>query len=199
YVAVDPVTAIDKSKNILEDNFKRTIDRMDVFSSSESIKELSDLYSSGVSLVDPSELSGSFKGNYATNLHLNTMFKGAENSINIITTSSGVKTLCDRHATLLQKAKNNKIKIRVIAPVTSDNRDDVSILSDIVEFRDSSSSKYKLPLGRMVVIDGKQVLFGLTDDSQIHESQDISFWSASSHFSENFAQTMFDMIWTNLK
>ena len=199
YVAVDPVEAIDKSKQILKDNFKRTVTRMNVFSTSDSMKELSNLYTSGLSLVDPSDLSGSFKGNYSMNLHVNTMIKSAEATVDIMTTELGIKTLMDRHSNILQKAKKNGIKLRVAAPMTSSNKDDIKLLSELAEVRDLKSSGNKLPVGRMMVIDGKQVMFGLTDDSKTHESQDTAFWSASDHFSENFAQTMFEMIWSNLK
>lgn len=199
YVAVDPVVAMDKAKQIINDNYKGTVKRMDSFSASESMKELTNLYKSGVSLVDPSELSGSFKGSYSMGLHMNMMIKGADNYINMIMTAPGVKGLWENHSKLLQKAKRNGVKIKITAPVTADNKDNIDEMSKIVEFRDLKSSKYTLPSGRMVVVDGKQVFFGLTDDSETHDSQDVAFWSASSHFSENFAQTMFDMVWNHLK
>ncbi|MCK5289464.1 MAG: TrmB family transcriptional regulator [Candidatus Aenigmarchaeota archaeon] len=199
YVAVDPIEAIEKSKQILKDNFNRTVTRMSVFSTSDSMKELSSLYTSGLSLVDPSELSGSFKGNYSMNLHVNSMIKGAQNTVDIMTTESGVKTLVDKHSNILQKAKKNGIKLRVAAPVTSLNKDETKMLSELADFKDLNSSGKKLPMGRMMIVDGKQVMFGLTDDSKTHESQDTAFWSASDHFSENFAQTMFEMIWGHLK
>ncbi len=199
YVAVDPMTAIDKSKKILQDDFDKTLTRMNEFSNSDSLNELSKLYSNGLSLINPSEMSGSFKGDYASTLHLNTMIKGASESINILTTAKGAKNLLKKHSKLLQKAKKNGIHIRLAAPVTDENKDEIEVLSDVVDFRELKSDEHQLPMGRMFIVDGKQVLFGLTDDDEIHESQDISFWSASPHFSENFAQNMFEFIWKHLE
>ncbi|MBW6462480.1 MAG: hypothetical protein K0B07_05545 [DPANN group archaeon] len=199
YVAVDPVVAIDKSKTILKDSFDRTITRMNTFSTSNFMNELSELYTGGLSLVNPSELSGSFKGNYSMNLHSNTLIKGAGKSIDIITTASGVKKLWDVHSNLFKKANKNGINIRIAAPMNSDNSNEIKALSEIAEIRDLKSSEHKLPVGRMMVVDGKQVLFGLTDDSKTHESQDTAFWSASDHFSEHFAQNVFEMVWKHIK
>lgn len=200
YVAVAPSEALERAKKVLKNNFASNITRIDKLSQSSNLKELENLYTSGISLVDPADLSGSFKGEHSLNLQLNTHFKNASESIDIITTSSGIKSLHENHSGLLQKAKNNGVKIRIAAPINDSNKSEIKSLSEFAEIKDIKASKdvHKLPAGRMVIVDGKHVMMGLTDDSVTHPTQEVSFWSASPHFAKNFAQGTFNLIWEHL-
>ncbi len=196
YVAVAPEEALDKAKEHLGKIFKTGVERIDKFKGSEFLTELNTLYDKGVSLVNPSDLSGAFKGSYAMDLHLGSMFKGAENSIDIMTSENGLKSLHDNHSKLLQSAKDNGVKIRIAAPLTDNNSEAAEGLKGLAELKHSGDDT--LPLGRMSIVDGKQVMLGLTNDGETHASQEVSFWTASDHFAEKFAGQTFNMVWDKL-
>lgn len=194
YVAVAPADALDKAKDQLKKSFTTGITRIDGFRTSDALKELKTLYSKGISLVDAADLSGSFKGRYALDLQLSTMIKGAEKGVDIMTSEEGLRNLWNNHSGLLQAAKDKGINIRVVAPVTSRNREEAESIGKIVELKNHGGEE-SVPTGRMFIVDGKQVILGLTDDASTHASQDVSFWTSSDHFAENFAQTTFNMVW----
>ncbi|MBW6451731.1 MAG: hypothetical protein K0B02_03300 [DPANN group archaeon] len=194
YIAVAPSEALNKSKNVLKNTFSLDLLRIDKFSKSNSLGELDNLYSKGMSLVNLSDLSGSFKGEHSVNLHISNLFKGASKTIDLVTTETGVKDLFSKHASILRKAKDNGIKIRLLAPHSESNKDEIKSLKEFVDLKDLNVSDGS-PIGKMAIIDGNHVVLGLTDDSVTHPSQEVSFWSASPHFANNFANSTFNMMW----
>lgn len=198
FVAVPPKEAMGKAKERLKNNLGTGLKRIDEFSRSASLTELESLYAKGVDVLQSADMSGSFKGHYSVNLHLGSMFKKASSSIDILTTEAGLNELWDNHSSLLQKAKAAGVSIRVAAPITAENRPSAKALARLAEVKDAASAEKELPVGRMVIVDGKETVFGLTSDAETHTSQHISFWTASEHFGQNFAKNTFDMVWAHL-
>ncbi len=198
-VAVPPAEALEKAKEKLARDFDLTLKRIDQFSKSPYVEELQNLYSQGMSLVDPSELSGALKGTHNLNTHLSTMLKKASSSIDIITSKKGLISLWEHHSRLLKKAAKSGVRIRIAAPLDEKTKLIAEQLKGIAEVRDLRSEEHDLPMGKMVLIDGKQLVLGLTDDEKTHSTQEVAFWTKSTHFSSNFAQNLFNMVWDHLK
>ena len=180
YVSIPPIEALDKTKEVLKQTLKGR------------------MHSKGISLVEPAELSGAMKGKYAMYQQLGMMLKSAQTNIDIITTENELNELWSNHSGVLQNAKDGGVTIRVIAPITQNNKDAAEALSNIVELK-ALESEGVLPYGRMFIVDGREVILGLTDDTTTHATQDISFWTSSDHFAKNFATTTFNMVWSQLE
>ena len=199
YVAVAPDEALERTKNRLKQKLEEGTLRIEQFKKSEALEELKNLYSNGVSLVDAADMSGALKGRYSLNQQMETMFKGANSKIDIITTEDGLNELWNTHSKLFKNSKKKGIQIRIIAPVTPRNKDAAKALSKGTTLKNLNSAKVKnIPSGRICLVDGKELVMALTDDKNTHSSQDVSFWTSSGHFTKNFAQTTFDMVWKNL-
>ena len=193
YVAVKPKEALERTKAKLKENLNAAIQRIENFKNSEALEELESLHQKGVSLVEPADLSGSLKGRYAMHQQLETMLKGASRSVDIMTTEEGLNELWAKHSSLLQNAKERGVKVRIIASVTPANKDAAESISKIASFKELKSKT--APRGRLAIADGSDVLMALTDDREVHSTQDVAFWASSDHFASSFAKRTFDIVW----
>lgn len=191
FVAVKPDEALEKQKKLLRDNFDRGVTRIDSFKGSDSLDELKKLYDGGISLVDPSDMNGSLKGKYALHLQLDTMFKAAEKTIDILTTEDGLSEMHQNHLSVLKKAAKKGLKIRIVSPVTDKNKNSADEIGKLAEIKDVNGKN--VPSSNMFLTDMEAVLT-LTGDGA-HPTQQIHFWTKSDHFTRNFAQNTFEMAW----
>ncbi len=198
YVALEPSVAIDKTKHIIEDQFSLNLKRVEQFSESKALSELSNLYTNGVSVIDPSDLSGSFKGSHSIIMQFNNIIKNSKLNLSIITTEDGVKKLWENNSSVISKAKSRGVKLRIIAPFSEENINEIESLKKIAEIKDLNELDGDVPIGKMMISDGSELILGLTDDSNVHESQQTGFWTISNHFSKEFATSVFEMIWKQI-
>lgn len=196
YVAVSPSEALDRAKNKMKTDLADAIERIEEFKASDALSELQKLHSSGVNLVDAADMSGSLKGRHSIHQQLGTMLKAADSNIDILTSENGLKELNTKHADLIKAALDKGVNIRIAAPISAGNKSDVETLKALgskIAIRDISRTN--VPTTRMFVVNGNASIIGLTDDVKTHPTQDVAFWSASEHFSQNFAKPTFDLIW----
>ena len=193
YVAVQPSEVLErvKKKVISEADNKTKI--LDKLKGSEILKELNLLHSQGVELVEPTDLSGALKGRSNLYNHLESMIKSAEQSIDIMTTTEGLIRKAESLKSLLQKAKERKVRIRIAAPVTKETEKIVKELKNIAEIRNASDIK-----ARFCVIDGKQITFMLLDDKEVHPTYDSGVWVNTPFFASALKQ-MFETEWKQMK
>lgn len=194
YVAVPPEEALENTKDNHREELEEKISRINRFKDSEAINELQTLYSEGVNRVEPSEMSGALKGRYNVYKHIGNMFEGAEREIRILTTEDGLKDIHDNHAEDLEKARENDVEIRILAPVTDENKEAYEQLIDHADIRAMDDDPEARPEGRIHIVDDEQVAFALTHDS-IHPTQDSAFWSKSEHAASQSLGPLFEMAW----
>lgn len=198
YVAIPPDQALDRAKNRIREKLETMVIRLEQFKDSDALGELKQLYSKGVSLVEAADLSGSLKGRYALHQHIEMMLKAAKKTIDIITTEDGLKELANAHQNLIEAASARGVQIRIVAPVTSSTKEIAKTLNGVAKIK-NLTSKTKVPVARMALVDGAQVVMALTDDKKTHHSQDVAFWTSSDHFADSFAAPTFEMIWKQLQ
>ena len=189
YVAIDPKEALERASQKLKDDMELTMKKMEQLENSDVLKEMSELYNHGVKLVEPSEITGSVRGRHSVFQHVGTMIKGAKSNIQIITTAQGLKDLQINHYDSLKTAKDNGIEIKIAAHHKGDASDAFKALSQVAEVRKLSN-----PSGRVFIIDNKQSLVALTDDTE-HQSQDLAFWTKSEHASSDVLGNYFNLLW----
>lgn len=188
YVALEPNEALERTKQTLEKKHNEMIDRISRLMGSEIITELDDLYKKGMDIIQPNELTGTLKGKYIIDRQLRSAFKNAKKYINIITTEQGINDLYSKHFRILKKMSRNGVKVRIVAP--SNKNTVTNAFSEIAKFKGIDS-----PMGRMFIIDGENMMLALTDDKNVHETQDIAFWTNSAHAVKNMENHMFNKVW----
>jgi len=188
YVALAPKEALERTKQTLKSKHDEVVNRINRLIESDILNEMEDLYKGGLDMVQPTELTGTLKGRYIIDRQLGSAFKNAKKYINIITTEQGLNDLYSKHFRVLKKMSRGGVKLKIAAPL-GDNTV-TNAFSDIAEVKSLASS-----MGRMLIIDGENLMLALTDDKDVHETQDIAFWTNSSHAVKNMAAPLFEKVW----
>jgi len=194
YVAISPREALEKAKEKLKENYELSIERISRLQSSKILDELESIHKTGLKLVLPEELTGSLKGKYSVLQQMESMFKEATSSINIVTTPSGLNELVESQYNLLKKLKEKGVKIRIATKADSTSSEAIKALSGIAEIKAIPDSEIPL-YGNFYVVDGKQLSIGLSDPEKVHTSQQMMFWTKSEHAAENIGRPLFDLVW----
>ena len=197
YVAISPSEAIERAKKKLEEDLQTRLERMEELKDSGIMKELNELHQKGMKLISPEDLTGALKGNYFVSQQIDTMFKGANKKINIVTTKKGLSDLMKNHFDVLRKAKDRGVDIRIAASLDRDSEIPKE-LTGVAQIR--SMNKKETPLsGRFFIIDSKEMLMSLTDSKSVHSSQDMAMWSKSEHAAGKVLEPLFDLVWSRSK
>jgi len=200
YVAIHPREAMERVKKKISEESVEMTKRIDRLEKSETIKELERLHKDNIKTVQPADLTGALKGRYAMLQQVETMFKNAKKSIKLMTTEAGLAELIDQHSSILKKAAKSGIKIQIAAPVTKKTADIAKELAKYADIRNIADIEHvEKMLGRFYIVDGEEFVIGLTDDIKTHPTQDVAFWTQSSHATENVFDPMFNLVWHHAK
>ncbi|MBI1978445.1 MAG: TrmB family transcriptional regulator [Candidatus Aenigmarchaeota archaeon] len=195
YVAINPAEALDRAEKKVEEDMKITMERMDDLKSSQIMRELSSVYTQGLSMITPEEITGALKGKYSVTQQMSSMFKVANKRINVVTTAEGLDELFENHYNDLKRAVERGVKVQVAVTGLDKSTEAVKGLSNLAEVRSLNSKD--LPIaGRFAVVDGKEIVFSLTDH-KVHDTQHMAFWSKSEHAAANLLEPVFKMVWSN--
>ena len=192
YVAVTPTEVVERVKKHMKSEADRKIKRLDDIRTTEIIDELKTLHSQGVEMVEPSDLSGSIKGRHNLYNHLDLMIKNAEKSVTIATTSQGLLRKIEGLKPTMEKAKKRGVSIRIAAPVTKEAKDALKDVAQIADVRHTDMN------ARFCVIDGKEIMFMVLDDKDVHPTYDVGIW-VNTPFFASALENMFDMHWKGMK
>lgn len=200
YVAIHPREALDRAKKKIAEEAQELGEKIDRLGKSDSIKELERLHKENMKTMKPEDLTGALKGRYAMLQQVESMLKRARKSVKFVTTESGLVELAENHGSLLKKVSDGGVKIQIAAPMTKQNGETIKEVSKYAQIRNVNDiEKIDRLLGRLCVVDGQEFVLGLTDDTKIHPTQDVAFWTKSDHVVTNFLEPMFDLIWHNSK
>jgi len=188
YVALAPVEALERTKEIMMKRYEETVERINKLSDSSVLSELDKIYREGLNMVQPTEITGTLKGKDVINRQLRSIFRGAKKNINIITTEKGLRDLHSNHFRVLKKISKSGVKLRVLAPAARGSA--TSAMREISDIRNMNSS-----IGRFCIIDSNHVILSLTDDSKVHDTQDVALWANSEHAARDIMQPYFETLW----
>jgi len=197
YVAIAPEEALERARKKMEEAIAETVERMDNMKSSPIMKELNEVFSSGLKLVNPEEMTGALKGKYSVFQQLDTMFRDADKHINIATTPEGLNELFTNHLDVLKKAKERGVHIKIATSGTEKSSEAIKALSSVGEVRNIDAKEVPIS-GRFFIVDDKQFIFSLTD-SKTHSTQDMALWSKSEHAAGDVLSPLFKVVWSNSK
>jgi HTH-type transcriptional regulator, sugar sensing transcriptional regulator len=192
YVAVQPAEVVERVKKHMRSEADRKIKRLDEIRNTEIIDELRTLHSQGLELVEPSDLSGSLKGRHNLYNHLDLMIKNAQKSVTISTTSQGLLRKIEGLKPTMEKAKKRGVKIRIAAPITREAKQALQDVAEIADVRHADVS------ARFCIVDGKELMFMVLDDKDVHPTYDVGIWVNTPYFA-NALENMFDSNWKSMK
>ena len=192
YIAVAPNEVLERVKKNVKTDAQDQIKRLEDLRGTEVITELNSLHSQGIELVEPSDLSGSLRGRHNLYNHLELTIRNAEESVNIATTSQGFLRKVEGLKPVFEKLKKRGVKVRIAAPLTKASQQALKDISSVAEVRHTDTKS------RFVVVDGKEVVFMVMDDAEVHPTYDVGIW-VNSPFFASALDNMFDLTWKNMK
>ncbi|HRZ85561.1 MAG TPA: helix-turn-helix domain-containing protein [Candidatus Paceibacterota bacterium] len=193
FVALKPEEVIERVKRNLLVDAKEKTKRLEELKSDDVLKELGGIFNQGIKFVEPSDLSGSIRGRTNMYNHLDMLINGSEKTITIVTTADGINRKLEALMPAMEKAKKRGVKVRVAAPINSDNEKIAREMAKVAEVRSSNGFN-----ARFSIIDSEQLMFMLLDDSTIHPSYDVSVWISTPFFAKALEQ-MFELAWNTFK
>ena len=159
YLAVEPKEVIEKVKKYLHKETSVKVDRLNELKTSDVLAELTALHKQGVDFIEPSDLAGAIRGRHNIYTHLETMVKGAQKSVTLMTTSKGVMRKIEALKQELGRLKKKGVDIRIAAPVTKDAESIIKSVANVAEVRHAEDLK-----SRFCIIDKKQLMFMAMND-----------------------------------
>jgi len=192
YLAVPPHEVLERVKKNVKEDAKNRIDRLEELKETEVIGELNALHSQGVELVEPADLSGSLRGRHNLYNHLELTIRNAENNVTLMTTTQGFIRKIEGLKPTFEKIKKRGVKIRIAAPITKDAMSAVKDIKGIAEIRHTDSK------ARFCIVDGKELVFMVLDDKEVHPTYDVGVW-VNTPFFASALDGLFDVAWKNMK
>lgn len=178
YLAVEPIEVVKRVQSSIQKEADQKAQLVDELKDSEILKELSLLHNQGIEMVNPTDLSGSFRGRDSSYEQIDTMFKAAEKSIIICSTAEGLLHKIPYFEKTLQKAKDRGVDIKIVA-----DKVDKSLELSFAEVRETPNLR-----SRFMIVDGSEVFFMLLDDTEVHQSYDTGVWINSPFFAQAMEQ-----------
>ncbi len=189
YMAISPSEVLDRVQRRLLETTEEKQKRLAGLKNSDILKELALLYKQGIEPMQPTDFSGALKGRHNIYDHLALLTKEAQSSIIIATTEDGIVRKVRSLKPILEKAKSRGVKVRIAAPINEKTKEVISKLNGIAEIKDLKGIS-----SRFCLVDGKQLLFMLMDDKDVHPTYDIGLW-VSTPFFAGAMQDMFNLAW----
>ena len=183
YIAVDPNEVISRVKLRVNLDSNERINMLEQIKSTETFKEL-ELLHKGIDMVDHTNISKSFRSRDASYMKMKQLIDNSKKSIVLVATEKGVKRKLDSLRNNLKRAHKRGVKVKIATPLTKTNK----------SYLDKTGFKVvntKLN-SRFMLVDGKQIMFMMVDDSIISPAYDSGVWFESSLMG-NAMQKMFDL------
>ncbi len=192
YIAVSPDEVVDRVKVNLKKEADERVKRLENLKETDVLNELNTLHTQGISVVEPSELSGSLKGRHNLYNHLELTIRNAEESVTILTTTEGFMRKAEGLKPTFEKLKKRGVKVRIAAPITKDCKEVLKDLGNLAEVRNTDMK------GRFAIVDGKELVFMVLDDKEVHPTYDVGIWVNTPFFAQAM-ETMFESNWSTMK
>lgn len=192
FLAIKPENVVEKAKkNLFTDAEEKAI-RLEKLKDEDVLQELSSLFTGGLKYVEPHELSGVIKGRRNIHNHMDIMLKNAQKNITLVTSAEGLSRKVEALKKTIEKASKKGVKVRIAAPINKKNYDIAKTISKVAEVRSLSN-----PKARFSLVDGKELLFMLLNDEDVHQAYDTGVWLNTDFFTGAFEQ-LFNMAWDKM-
>ncbi len=191
YLAVEPREVVERVKKLVARESLERIKRLDQLRGTDVLGELNSLHKQGIEFVEPSDLCGAVRGRHNLYTHLESVIKGANKTVTIMTTSKGVLRKVDALKSELERLKRKGVKIRIGAPITKETMAAVGDISKIAEVRNVKGMN-----ARFCIVDGKEIMFMVMNDDEVHPMYDVGVWVNTPYFAAAM-ENMFELVWKN--
>ena len=189
YMAISPTEVIDVIKKKIKEESLRQEHTMDELRKSDVLNQLTQLHTTGIDTVEPTDLIGIIKNRENIYDYLESMIKKAERSIYIMTSTEGMIRKVQHLDKVLKKSADKGVNIKVLVSGSKETEKLEKELKDIAEIKVVADVK-----SRFILVDDTNLLFFITDDKNVHPTYDVAVWIETSFFAESM-KGFFELIW----
>ncbi len=187
YMAIAPEEILRRVKNTIKNSATIKVDMLEKVKEEPVYKELELLYKQGIEHVDPTTLSGAIKGRNNLYDHLSMLLNDAKKSVLIVTTPESFVRETKHFRARFKKLSDKGVKIKIATQMNDEVKKQAKELGNIIQLKQLNKMR-----ARFAVIDSKEVLFMVLDDTKVHETYDTGIW-VSAPFFANALETMFNV------
>ena len=191
YLAVEPMDILQRVKKGLKEQADERIKNLEEVKDTKIFNDLELLHKQGIENIEPSSLSGSIKGRKQIHNQMETIIKDAKTSISMMTTADGFLRKAEFLKPILKKLKN--VNVKIITQSTKETKEVSKELNGLASVKFSNDLN-----SRFCIVDGKNLIFTMLNDKDIHESYDIGVW-VNTEFFASALQNMFENTWKSIK
>ncbi len=192
YLAIEPQRIIDVLQKNIANEAQTKSKLVEDLKKSDILEELKLLHTNGIEHIDSSDLSGAIKGRSNLHSHLEGTISAAEHSVTILTTTQGFLQKVELLMPTFERLHKRGVTIKIAAPLTAECDALVEDVSQYAQVRHTDKP------ARFVLIDKKEILFMIMDDTQIHPSYDVGIWVNTPFFTEAL-ENLFELAWKEMK
>lgn len=189
YIAISPRDVLDRVRKRVEIKANKHTETLNKLEDSEIITELHQLYEQGIEPMNTTDFSGTLKGRHNIYDHLAMLIKESQVSVDIVTTTEGFVRKIRSLRPVLEKAHARGVKIKIGAPLSDSTSEFSSKISDIAEVKNITEIE-----ARFCIIDGRQLVFMLLQDTDTHPTYDLAMWVNTPFFASALSD-MFNKVW----
>jgi HTH-type transcriptional regulator, sugar sensing transcriptional regulator len=182
YIAIKPDDVLGRVKKDILSNAEYKVNSMNNVSKEDFFGELNMLFKNGIDNVDINAISGLVQGRKNIYNQLDSMMRNAKESIIVSTSADGLVRKGDLFRSLFKKLSKKGVDIKISSSGIDDE------LSKFVGLRNLKGLD-----SRFVLVDGKELMFMLTNDD-VHDKADSGVWVNSPFFVSSM-KNMFDTAW----
>lgn len=193
YIAVKPEEVLKRVKDSIRKESDYQVSMLDKVKSTSVFQEIDLLHKQGIVNIDPSSLSGAIRGRSNIKNQMATMLDEAQKTVTIMTTPTALIRKSEDFKKTFKRLKDRGVKIRIATQMTDDVKDTLKEMKEVAEIKHVDHIT-----GRFVIIDGKQIMFMIDSDKNVHESYDTGIWANTPYFASAMEQ-MFNSTWATLK
>jgi len=183
YMAVPPSEVLSRIRKRYEEIYQTKIRTIESLKDSDLIKDLEEIFKKGIVSLDISEKSGTLRGYQNIISHMESMLKEAEENVNILTTEMFFVRQVMTLKPVFLDLHSRGVKVRMIVPVVEENAKFVKEALEYAEIYDAGNIR-----GRVITVDGEEVLFMLFDEKEVHTVADIGVWLYAPAFAKTVDQ-----------
>ncbi|MBS3172033.1 TrmB family transcriptional regulator [Candidatus Woesearchaeota archaeon] len=187
YLAVEPKEVVERLKKTVKEEAEKNMQKLKDLNENDALSELNTLFTQGIEFVEPADLSGAIRGRHNLYAHLETMIKKAEKSVTIMTTSKGVLRKIEALQPTLAKLTKKGVKVKIAAPMTKEIP--MSEMKSYATVKDVKNVN-----ARFCIVDGKEIMFMVMDDKDVHPTYDLGIWVNAPYFA-GALENLFEMVW----
>jgi HTH-type transcriptional regulator, sugar sensing transcriptional regulator len=189
YMAISPTEVIDVIKKKIREESSRQEVSMDELRKSDVLEQLTQLHTTGIDMVEPTELVGMIKNRDNVYDYIESMIKKAEKSVYIMTSSEGMIRKIQHLEKSMKKIADKGVNIKILVPGNKETEKIEKELKNIAEVRNITDVK-----SRFVLVDDDKLLFFITNDKDVHPTYDVAVWIETSFFAESM-KSFFEAMW----